>query len=82
MSSPLTQPPAQPTAQEVALIIFTQARYGNKWVTIARHLPDRTYNSIKNHLSSNLRKGKRRVVAAAAIIIIVATSSTSQSTTT
>jgi hypothetical protein len=66
MSSPLEQPSSQPTAQEVALILLAQACYDNKWSTITRHLPGRTDNYIKNHLSSNLSKCKCRVVAMAA----------------
>ncbi|KAI9123058.1 hypothetical protein K1719_005947 [Acacia pycnantha] len=44
------------TSQEEAMIVKLHGAIGNRWSVIARHLPGRTDNEIKNYWNSHLRR--------------------------
>ncbi|KAI3713122.1 hypothetical protein L1987_71694 [Smallanthus sonchifolius] len=46
----------QLTPQEEGIIIELHGLWGNKWSTIARYLPGRTDNEIKNYCRTNFKK--------------------------
>ncbi|KAF8012733.1 hypothetical protein BT93_I0785 [Corymbia citriodora subsp. variegata] len=49
----------QITPQEEGIIIELHALWGNKWSTIARYLPGRTDNEIKNYWRTHFKKKDR-----------------------
>ncbi len=44
------------TSEEDRLILDLHAQFGNKWAVIARQIPGRTDNQIKNRYNSNLKR--------------------------
>ncbi|XP_042454327.1 transcription factor MYB48-like [Zingiber officinale] len=67
------------TPQEERLIVELHSRWGNRWSRIARKLPGRTDNEIKNYWRTHTRKKAQERKKKAAISLSSSTSSSSSS---
>ncbi|KAJ1686436.1 hypothetical protein LUZ63_017826 [Rhynchospora breviuscula] len=48
------------TEEEERLLVEAHMKYGNRWAEIARHIPGRSENSIKNHWNATKRSQNAR----------------------
>ena len=49
------------TSREEVTLFELQAKFGNCWAEISKHLPGRTDNSVKNHFYCTIRKKFRQL---------------------
>ncbi|XP_034588623.2 myb-related protein 340 [Setaria viridis] len=59
------------TAEEQERIVQLQARWGNKWSRIAKHLPGRTDNEVKNFWRTKIQQKKHKNKEHSAIETII-----------
>ncbi|CAM0957887.1 unnamed protein product [Alopecurus aequalis] len=70
------------TADEERLILSLHAQWGSRWSRIARKLPGRTDNEIKNYWRTHMRKQAQEEKTKKKAMVAASTSSSSSSTST